>query len=248
MSYDDETLMAYADGELDEVQRAELAAAIARDPELARRVDQHRALRAEVSRAFAGVKELPIPGSLEAIARGAAARVEYRGKVVPFPAHPARATASAWRAREWIAMAASLVLGVFLSWRLLSPLDSDILVVANGSLVAGGALATALDSNLASEQADDGAVLIGLTFRRQDGGFCRSFVARESAIAGLACRRNDEWQIPVTHSVNLQGGGMRQAAAAMPPAILVEIEARLDGEPLDAVAEKAARDANWAVR
>ena len=46
MNYDDETLMAYADGELDEVLAAEIAAAIEREPELARRVERHRALRA----------------------------------------------------------------------------------------------------------------------------------------------------------------------------------------------------------
>ena len=38
MNYDDETLMSYADGELDAAKRAEIAAALQRDPELARRV------------------------------------------------------------------------------------------------------------------------------------------------------------------------------------------------------------------
>ena len=38
MTYDDETLMAYADGELDDARQAEIDAAISRDPDLARRM------------------------------------------------------------------------------------------------------------------------------------------------------------------------------------------------------------------
>ncbi len=145
-------------------------------------------------------------------------------------------------------MAASLLLGVFLSWRFLAPDASDTIVAGNGSLVARGALAAALDSQLASEQHEDGTVLIGLSFKANDGRYCRSFVAREASVAGLACRAGDEWRIAVTNSVQVQAGGMRQAAAAMPPAVLLAIESRLEGEPLDAVAEKAARDSNWSVR
>jgi hypothetical protein len=248
MSYDDETLMAYADGELDEARRAEIAAAIASDPELARRVAQHRALRAQVSAAFAGVAEQPVPARLEAAVRGAAPRAEPRDNVVPFPARTSRAPASPWRAREWTAMAASLMLGAFLSWRFLAPSDPASVVAGDGSLVARGALAAALDSQLASEQGGDGAVLIGLSFKTTDGGYCRSFVAREAAIAGLACREGDEWRVPVTNAVEVEGGDLRTATTSMPPAILAAIEARLDGEPLDAAGEKAAREADWRVR
>ena len=52
MKYDDETLMAFADGELDEARRAEIAAALDQDPSLAQRVERHRALRARVVDAF----------------------------------------------------------------------------------------------------------------------------------------------------------------------------------------------------
>ena len=105
VNYDDETLMAYADGELDAAQRAEIAAAIERDPALARRVEQHRALRAEVAGAFATVLEQPVPERLRAAAarrrRRAAARqrgaVSGARRARPARAAGARASGSRWR-------------------------------------------------------------------------------------------------------------------------------------------------------
>jgi hypothetical protein len=39
--------------------------------------------------------------------------------------------------------------------------------------------------------------------------------------------------------------GELRPAAAMPMAVLHAIDAAIDGEPLDAAAERAARDATW---
>ena len=92
MNYDDETLMAYVDGELDAARRAEIAAALARDPGLARRIESQRVLRARVSDAFAPVLEQPVPEALRAAA------AERRGTVVQFPARAARRLARPGRA------------------------------------------------------------------------------------------------------------------------------------------------------
>jgi hypothetical protein len=244
MNYDDETLMAYADGELDEAQRADIEAAIARDPVLASRVARHRALRAEVADAFAGVLEQPVPAQLEAAALRTAARAEPRGNVVPFPARASRAPATAWRAREWTAMAASVVLGAFLSWRFLAPEGGDF-GNRNDTLVAQGQLAQALESQLASEQDHGAAVLIGLTFKSAAGEFCRSFIMRDPQTYGLACRSDGSWRIPVITEFTPAGGDYRTATTTMPETILRAIEARRDQDALDSVAEKAARDSGW---
>ena len=57
MKFPPETLMAYADGELDAQTRREIEAEMAVDPEVAQEIERHRALRAEVGGAFAGVLE-----------------------------------------------------------------------------------------------------------------------------------------------------------------------------------------------
>ncbi len=259
MSYEDETLMAYADGELDDALRAEIAAAIEQDPQLARRVEQHRALRAEVSGAYANVLDRPLPDRLRAAALGSTLgsalgstsdstpgpvrdRAEARGNVVQFPTRNARAPALRWGAREWVAMAASLLLGVLISWRTLAPRE-DLLQATDGALVARGALAEALDQQLASAQPRDAAVHIGVTFKTREGGYCRSFTLPATNTAGLACHAGGDWRIPATTSV--EAGGQMQQAAGAPPAILQAIEARIAGEPLDAAGEEAARGAGW---
>jgi hypothetical protein len=242
--YDDETLMAYADGELDERRRAEISAAMEQDPELARRVEKHRVLRAEVAGAFATLINQPVPERLRAAAQPPrSAEPESRGNVVRFPAR-GNPPPAPWRGREWTAMAASLVLGVMLAWRFLAP-DGGEIATRDGVLMARGELAAALNTQLASSQPDDAPVLIGLTFKASDGGYCRSFVSRATSTAGLACRSDEDWRITTTQSVNVPDGNLRQAASAMPPTVLQAIESSRMDQPLDAAEERAARDGGW---
>jgi hypothetical protein len=250
MNYDDETLMAYADGELDAARRAEIDAAIARDPALARRVEQHRVLRGDVARAFSTVLDQPVPERLENAARGGKVPLAApgRGKVLQFPARSARAPSPPWRAREWTAMAASLIVGVLLSWQVFESADSGVIVAGTDALVARGALARALDSQLASEQRGAEPVLIGLTFKARDGDYCRSFLMRATRTAGLACRTGSEWQVTATDSPVLPQGELQQASSALTPSLLRVIEARADGAALDAEAEQSAQLSGWKAR
>ena len=62
MMLDDETLMAYADGESEHA--AEIEAALATRPMLAARVAEMRALRRDVFKAFAPVAAEPVPAYL----------------------------------------------------------------------------------------------------------------------------------------------------------------------------------------
>jgi hypothetical protein len=249
VKYDDEILMAYVDGELDSALSAEISAAVEIDPALRRRVEQQRAVRAKVAGAFARVLNQPVPEQLLRAARGATAgeTAASRGNVLQFPARPARAPAAPWRAREWVAMAASLVLGVLISWRILAPGDGAPFVAGKDALVAHGELAHALDQQLASEQDGKERVLIGLTFRTHDGNYCRSFVLRATNTAGLACRVDAEWQVPVTDSAVIPSGELQQATSVVPPAILRAIESRAEGAALDAEMERSAQVGGWSI-
>lgn len=254
MSYEEETLMAYADGELDAAQRAEIEAAMKQDPALAARVAKHGALRANVAGAFATVLQQPVPERLRAAAGGGAvstspAAAPSRGSVVQFPSRGTPAPRAPWRAREWVAMAASLVLGIVVTWQVMQrPENPDFITASNGALVARGALAKALDEQLASQQDRGGAVVIGLSFEARGNSYCRTFTLRGSATAGLACRSGSEWQIPVTTAVEIPSGEMQQVATPIPPAVMQAIETRISGDTLDVQGEEQARAKGWGAK
>jgi hypothetical protein len=207
-------------------------------------------LRAEVAGVFAGVLDQPVPERLVAAANGdnvaaITRRAPPHGKVLQFPSKGARAPGIGWGIREWGAMAASVVLGLFISWRVFSPAEQGLLAVNGGALVARGELAMALDRQLASDQRREELVQIGVTFRSRDGNYCRSFTLAATRTAGLACRAGGDWQVAATAMADLPAGQVQQAAGAMPAAVLAAIEARIAGEALDAAGEQDARLGGW---
>jgi hypothetical protein len=140
-------------------------------------------------------------------------------------------------------MAASLVLGGLLGWQFMAR-SADDFGTEGGAVVARGELARALDAQLASTQPADAAVRVGLTFKSDQGAYCRSFVTRASSTAGLACRAGGQWRMVATSAVEAGGGEIRQAAT-LPPAVLAAIEAHTRGDALDARQEAAAMESGW---
>lgn len=258
MKLTDETLMAYADGELDQSTRCQVELAMQADPGVAARVAQHMALRRDVFNAFAHKLEAPVPARLhEVISKGgrAAPAGQSRPKVIqldsvraarskpPVPAPPQRR----WSWPEWGALAASLVLGVGAGMLAITSFQSETLFAAvngNGMLRANGKLDTALTAQLASAPPPRGGVRIGVSFVARDGQYCRSFEL--GTAAGLACRAGAGWNIPVL--VEGQGavsGAYRQAGSSMPAAVLEAVDARAVGPSLDGPAEQAAAARGW---
>src|SRR5258708_35320297 len=70
MTISDETLMAYADGELDAAARAAVESAMREDPQIEARVAAHRTLRRKVLEAYSAELSEDVPERLLAAARG----------------------------------------------------------------------------------------------------------------------------------------------------------------------------------
>ena len=242
MTFSDEIVMAYVDGELDVATRTALEAALAQDAELAARIARHRGLRRRLSAALDPVLDEPVPARL----RDAASRPAAPPGHDVLALRRARAAAPRWSWPQWGALAAALVVGVLL--RPLLPLSSGAdLYTRAGRLLAGGSLARGLSQQLAGSQTADAAVQIGVSFRATAGGYCRTFVLRDQgALAGLACREHGRWQLQALAAIPpAPRGDYRPAAAALPPAVTHAVDELMSGEPLDAAQERSARDAGW---
>jgi hypothetical protein len=238
MTFDDETLMAYADGELDGAARAAVEAAMAADAALAERVARHRELRRRLHAAFEPVLAEPVPERLLATRAAGSA-----GNVISLKMR----AAPRWSWPQWGAIAASLVIGGLSGAVLLRRGEGGPIVAVSGQMLAGGVLASALSSQLASAQPPDAPVQIGVSFRTRDGAYCRTFVLQDGhALAGLACHEHGSWQLQVlAQGESGRGGVYRPAGSSVPPAVARTLDALIAGEPLDAAAEAAARARNW---
>lgn len=248
---DDDILQAYVDGELDASDAARIDAALAHDAALARHVQQARDLRAQLRAAFDPVLDEPVPARLSALLQppSAQAATPTPPLVMPAAGH-ATGTTRCRATRRWFVPGAALAASVALLavglwwWR---P-GGDLVRVQGGQSFAAGALTHALDKALASEPDAHAPVAIGLSFRSTDGRICRTFVLRTPpARAGLACHERAGWQLPVLGAATPpeDGGELRQAASALPPAVQAAVDARLRGNVFDARQERAARDAGW---
>lgn len=249
MSFSDETLMAFADGELDDITRHEVELAMRLNPEIAEKVRQHKALRSNVFGAFASTLDEEVPQRLQAAVRsGKVVHLDSVRQVRTPPAPPPVQHKPRWSWPEWGAMAATLVVGVLAGTVGTRSLDSAEQFAAfdkgAGALTAQGKLEQALTQQLASAPAADPGIRVGVSFVSREGNYCRSFMLPKTA--GLACRTGTQWRIPLlANSAEGAAGAYRQAGSEMPPAVLEAIDERIVGQALDANAEKAALKQGW---
>lgn len=243
MTFDEQTLAAYVDGELDAATRTLVETAARADPELAARLKAEQDLKALLVGHYGPVAEEPIPERLlRSIRQGAPAPA----KVVDLVARRASAPPAGkppFRLSAWAGMAACLVVGLAVG-RLALPSSVGLNGGADQPLVASGRLARALDGQLAAETS--GPIRIGLSFRDHAGVYCRTFQPNgREGLAGLACREDGAWRLRVASPVAAQASTYRTAGSEAPPAVLSAVDDMIDGAPLDARDEESARARNW---
>ncbi|MGB9330510.1 MAG: hypothetical protein WCB10_07055 [Steroidobacteraceae bacterium] len=244
MTFSDETVMAYVDGELDDATRAALEVAMATDSDLAERVARERRLRARLHSEFDPVLREPIPERLLAATKGSSAKGPT-GNIIWLKRIPARH----WSWPQWGAVAASLILGVLIAPLLRHEPTGGPLGIRDGTVLASAALAHALSEQLASNQVANAPVHVGVSFLSRNGDYCRTFMLRDkSAVAGLACREGGSWRLQAFAATDRATSGSAEyqpAASSLPPAIEQSVDALIVGAPLDAKGEAAARDKGW---
>lgn len=223
--------MAYVDGGLDAAGRAAVEAAMAADPALAARVQSQLALRRRLQQGLAAELDAPVPDRLRALLMPEAATAPALQPALAGPAASPRGRqpSSAW----WLG-AAGLLLGL-LGPRLLPTAEVDLRI--------DGRLAQALEQRLVAD-AGDGAWQPRLSFRDAEGRYCRAFTG--DGQAGLACKGGDSrWALQMLMPADTASGELRQAASALPPAVLAVVDARAAAGTLEAEGERQARERGW---
>jgi hypothetical protein len=225
MSVTPEELAAFADGELEGVRAAKVAAAVAADPALEAQVRAHRALRQRLRAHFAPILEAPLPGHLtEAL---------QPPGVVDFAAAREKRRARSLARWSWIAapaLAASLALAVLL------PKDAD-------ETYARGALAEVLQEQLTATQPSTAPTRILLSFRDRSGVVCRAFAGERET--GIACRDADGWRLIMSGGGSTAQQGEYRMAGNPAERTLERAQAMASGPAFDAAEERTARAHGW---
>lgn len=231
MTVKPEDIAAFADGQLTGEREAQVAASIDSDPELAQQVERHRALKAILAGHYAPVLDQPVPDRLAAMLDA-----EPQADIVDFAAarelRQVRRSLPRW---GWIAgpaLAASLALAVFLPG-----------AGGEDEAYADARLAAVLDEQLVSTQSQTLETRILLSFRSEEGEFCRAFTGTDGG--GIACRGDAGWKLKALGEGSETASSEYRMAGAGDGDILALAQEMAAGPALDAEGEAAARSAGW---
>jgi hypothetical protein len=251
MNIPDELLAAYVDGELEGAERARIEQAIQHDARLAQRVAQHRAKR-RARGVLDGARQQPVPQRLAQAVRSVG--TSGSAPVIDLARVRAERKRRAERhlgllPRRIALLVAGIVGGLLLGIVIdrLTP-NGALTQYRDGALFARGALADALNEQVASSPLAGSAVRVGLSFKAKSGNYCRTFSVRDAhALAGLACYEQQQWRVWTLDASESRDGSVRgaQRASGLPPAIAQAVNERISGTPLDARAEIDARRSGW---
>ena len=237
LEFDDETLMAFADGELDEAQSLALEEALAEDEALAERLALFLDSRRLVGDTLKPLIDEPVPeallASVQRMAQGAGERASTpRDNIVSFRPKP-QATPAA--ARRWLMpLAASLVAVIsgvigFSAGRMGPP------VAGSGAEIAA-ALSSEASGRDVALGVDGGILHVVATFRDAGGNLCREYALKqpEKSTLTVACREGDVWATRLALSTPVAEGYVPASSQETLDAYLTSIQA---GAPLSAEEE-----------
>lgn len=212
-TFDDETLMAFADGEIDEATARLIEAAMETDDELVARVALFIETRASAQSALRPLLEEPVPDALAAsvgrmIEQHRAAAVPpgsvddqpLPGNVTPFKrkAEPVEAV----RVRRWLFPVAASVVAVVVSalGYLAGSSGSAPRAFRDFAGLTDAGVVSALGSLQSGEEKEPAGIRMISSFRDQSGVLCREFEmapAAQDRIVSVACRQKGTWAIRI---------------------------------------------------
>ena len=269
----DETLMAYADGELTHAERAGVDARLAVDPASRARLEMFEATGKSLADHFRKPIEQPVPGHLIALVLGGSTQAastragRAAGAQTPSFSELVRRAIAASLPRWPVALAYSTVLliGTGAGWylrdgtmRTATPLPALIALDSN-RIIASGALHQALETapSGAQVEANNGrdrfaTVQSRLTFKNRDMAYCRQYelaMPNGGQFSGIGCRGADgRWHVLAhTEVVSRRASQGRTVAAGSGGSAALEglVDRMIEGDALGAADEAALIRKQW---
>lgn len=252
MTFTDDDLSAFLDGELAPERASELRDVLTSDPDLAARLEELAAADHLVKATYGPIADEPMPDAVMEM---------LRADRQTTPELPANVTAltqkrgGVWRWSTSLAAAASLVLGIGVGTQLSTTdndVDQDQLLV--GLVAPASVLHTTLETGASAKPVAlsgnaDATVTPLLTFTSTDGKYCREFtidkpIATERA---LACRARDGWRVVLAARESRAGTpeDFTAAAEAASPAFDAYIDRLMIDAPLSASEEAILIGRGW---
>lgn len=191
----DETLMAYADGQLTPDETREIERLVAADPALQRRVEMYRQSAALVKQAVAPIADEAVPDVLKVAVAGMVENAQTQSNVVAF--RP-RATPETPRRFGQMAIAASLaaLIGGIAGYSLNGGGIGEFELAVGRQVPQNLATLLSTVPSGAENKVDGHVVRLVSTFKLPDQALCREFEAAggtEGAIVAVACREGGTW-------------------------------------------------------
>ena len=238
MDLNDELLCAYLDGELADAERAAFETALAADAGARLRLARLREADAQLKAAYPLIPTAdndPLAAAILAHKPGEPFRMPARAEVHVLRPQPARwFQRPVWRGALAASFAAAIV---------------GLVVVNRGADgLPDAALVAALDSTPSGAMARDGSSVtrMVLSFRADDGRWCRVFEQNDGAREGLACHGDDGWQV-LALEAGTGGGSVDEMRPAGSNVAIDQLMDRLGGsDALDAEQERALITGRWA--
>lgn len=245
--FTDETLMRYADGELDPQTATEIERAMETDGDLVSRVALFIDTRTAAQTALKPLLDEPVPPLLRAtvermVREKASAGNSHQVTILPFPGRLARFPVLSRRALPIAASLFAVVLGGVVGyWLAASGNQGDLQLAGISRTLLVEALAT-LPSGEDIQIDGTGQRLHAIaTFRDREQSLCREFqldIADRSTVSSVACHSDGEWRI--TFAVVAGGGDAGYAPASSTESLDSYLTSIHAGPPLEAADEKQA--------
>ena len=221
----EEMLMAYADGELDPQVMAQVKAALDDDPTAQEKVRRYQRSTQLLQQAYDAPMHEELP---ERLLR--AAGVETSREKAPDDADDKVVSIAAWTAQRMgpslrgaalpLAASLALVIGTAVGYKVHpSPESTPMTAALTGQIDPANQLHQVLETARSGASAvwtqgeTEGRAVAQLTFKAEDGRFCRQYQVsfsgpeRTQATSGVACRQDDGgWRSEIAVSAPVQSG------------------------------------------